>query len=774
MAQQMVTAVENNFTGGLKTEFTALNFPENACTDTDNCVFSVLGDVERRAGFDYENAHTTITLDNRTGSAISRYKWKNVAGAGRVRIYVVQLGNILYFYRYSDSSTSVAMSSTKLATSVDLTNFQVSGAPSPQAIECDFTDGNGYLFVFHPSCNPFYVSYNSGSGTVTASVITLQVRDFVGVLDSLAVSTRPSTLSDQHSYNLRNQGWSSSPAWTATSSTVLTIGTGAKVFTVAAGLPITGGTQVTAVGTAAIVGAGPGSANMAGTVTSYAGTTLTLNITSASPVGIAGSAWTIAPFNAGLLNTWNAAEGNYPSNADVWWRFRNNSGVFDPATTQPNITLNSGPANNGFYIINPFDQQRSAISGLPNITNVTTTARPSTGTWFQGRVWYAGVDGYQAATGNAEAYSWNEHIYFSQVVVTPAQFGMCYQNNDPTAEEFFDELPTDGGEIVVQGAGPIHKLVPVQNGLLVFADNGIWFITGSQGIGFAANDYTITKIASIPSLSHSSFVDVMGWPVFWNEDGIYAVSPSPQGGGLTVNNLCLGTIQSFYDAIPSQSKFYVRGDYDPLNYEVRWIYRSTAASDTLGIYTFDRVLTYHTSIKAFYPFSISSNAIPKIIDISYINSPGGVSAPAPVFKYFTAVSTTTYTFSEIKDNVNWKDFHTYDGAGWDYTSYFTTGYKLHGKGVTKFQPIYYQVFFNSDQPSSYQIQGIWDFATSGSSGKVTNSQRVTNATANFGTNFRKHKIRGRGVSLQIKVQSISGQPFNILGWSSTEAINTSM
>ena len=52
MAQQTSTAVENNFTKGFITESTGLNFPENAATDTDNCEYTIVGDVNRRLGID--------------------------------------------------------------------------------------------------------------------------------------------------------------------------------------------------------------------------------------------------------------------------------------------------------------------------------------------------------------------------------------------------------------------------------------------------------------------------------------------------------------------------------------------------------------------------------------------------------------------------------------------------------------------------------------------------------------------------------------------------
>jgi hypothetical protein len=75
------------------------------------------------------------------------------------------------------------------------------------AQECSFSSGLGYLFVAHPLCNPFYVSYDPVTDTISSGAITITVRDFERVEDSLAIDNRPSTLTDLHKYNLYNQGW---------------------------------------------------------------------------------------------------------------------------------------------------------------------------------------------------------------------------------------------------------------------------------------------------------------------------------------------------------------------------------------------------------------------------------------------------------------------------------------------------------------------------------------------------------------------------------------
>lgn len=783
MPQQNIPTVENNFTKGLITEFTGMNFPENAATDTDNCVYTLVGDTTRRGGFNYEENFSLNTI-NRTNSAINTYKWNNVGGDGLTQIIVQQTGDTVYFYKTSAATIVAPLSTQILVSTISVSSFVGLGATFDATIECQFSDGNGYLFVYHPDCDPFFCSYSSG--TITASTINVQIRDFTGVNEpGVPVNQRPSTLTNEHLYNLTNQGWTQGNTWITDTARSITPGTGSFTFTdVGSGLSVTLGDFVNITNQSAQTPGGlpvvpVGSIIMSGSVTAYSGTSITINVI-AFTTALGGSATssnlTIAPTNHGYINGWFAAESNYPSNGDVWWYFKDTTDTFNPAVTQPQVTLNTGQAPQGHFVCSAFNQNRSLLSGISGLTPVSTVSRPRTGTWFQGRVWYAGVDAQQVASGDATYYTWTENLYFSQIVSQSTDFGNCYQTNDPTSENLFDLLPTDGGVIQIQGAGSIYKLFPIQNGMLVFAANGVWFITGNQGIGFSADDYTITKISAVQSISGTSFIDVNGLPLFWNEEGIYAVNPS-SGGGLTVEPLTVGTILTFYNSIPMQSKKFARGAYHPIDYTVQWCYKSENETSVTNRYDFDSVLCFNTYNKAFYPYSLPDvTGQPHIHGINYVAGPGGTTSPDPVFKYLTASSNGSgsynFTFSEENDYTNYVDFISYDGTGFNFTSYFVTGYRLHGQGQRRFQIPYIYMYSRNDTPTSYYIQGLWDFATSRNSGRWSTAQRIVNGQSNFGTIFRRHKLRGQGVVLQIKVLSVDGQPFDVIGWSTFETQNT--
>lgn len=783
MPQQTAIGVENSFVGGLKTEFTGLNYPEHATVDTDNCTYTLIGNVIRRGGIDFETNYQLASV-SRTNKALSTYKWDNAGGDGNTQVVVEQIGDQLFFFESTNSTLSAGLSSTLLATGVALDTYTPAGGTAPDAVECQYTSGNGYLFVFHPLCDPFYCTFTKGTpSTIASSRINVQIRDFVGIPEAGVLdSTRPASLSDEHLYNIRNQGWSNVPSWTASDFTsTRSLGVGSVSFTVETGLSITPGQTATAALTF-YEGGDTITRYEFGTVTSYnsGSGALVLNITQSDYTNT-GNLWIISHTGTDHIDAFFTTASSYPSNADVWWIYKDSTGAFAPATTLANFTLGSAPAPKGHHLLDAFNQDRATASGIAALTTVSTIVRPRTGTWFQGRVWYTGIDASFSATGDAPYTTWSEYIYFSQIVETAGQFGKCYQVNDPTDENSFDLLPTDGGTIRIQGCGSVYKLFPVQNGLLIFAANGIWFITGSQGIGFSANDYTITKISGVRSFSGTSFVNVFGWPMFWNEEGIYTVNPSEKGGGLEVNNLCIGTILDYYADIPLISKKYARGDFDPINYIVTWCFRSENESSVMTRYEFDKMLNLNTVNKAFFPYSISpadSNG-PYIHDIRYVASPGGDDAPEPGFRYLiSAISagSNSFSFAEEKDRTHFVDFYTYNSVGSNYSSYFTTGYALHGKAILKWQPIYVNMFSNNEVNTAYKIQGHWDFSVSGNSGKWSTVQVINNTadTDEFSMLYRRHKIRGHGLALQIKVASVDGEPFDILGWSIFEGQNTSV
>lgn len=706
MARTKATSVEKAFIGGLITDFTAINFPENSCTETENVRFEPSGEVIRREGFDWEDNYEFRNI-NRTGNVVTSYLWKEVNGNGNTNLFVVQVGATLYFYE----TTADSISNGAILTTVSLGTYVTSGSVDVAARPCQYSHGKGYLFVTHPFCDPFYVSFVDN--IISSTRITVSIRDFAGLTDPLEVDQRPTiavgALTKEHKYNLFNQGW-------------------------------------------------------------Y--------------------------FNSNAaLTAWDAARTDLPSNADVWWAFKNASDAFDTATI-PNVDPGNTPAPKGHYIVEAFNIDRTEVSGIAAIDVVTTDPyRPRVVAFFAGRVWYGGVEGSETLN----------KLYFSQVIQDPEQFGQCYQANDPTSENLFDLLPTDGGTMEISGAGTIYKLFPFGNSLLVFASNGIWAVAGSQGIGFVANDFSVVKLSAVETDSSTSFVSVEGSPFWMTGDAICTV--------VTQDNLTFNVvkasdqkIRNFILAIPESSKQQAVGSYNPFDRTIYWLYRSTEAATTEDKTDYDRILVHNLLTKSFYIYTIpsydvkvhsieifkgfagNSTALNVEANASQVVDSGGNNViifntqdntSVPVFKYFVsyydaAAGVDKFTFAEI-NSPSYLDWSTY-GTGLSFESTFTTGYKVHTEGQRFFQSNYIFIFLDEvGLDSSCYVQAVWDYTTSGNTGKWSSRQQLYNpALLDRAINYRRLKLRGKGRALQLKFTSEAESPFSIIGWSIAETANNEL
>lgn len=206
MSRSVGVTVENNFTKGFLTEFSGLNFPENSCLDILNCVLTENGEVYRRKPLDREYGYVTNTLSySSTTDAVSSYVWSGAGLLGDVTFVVFQVGSTIHFWQSNVSGSSI--SGSKKPFTVNLETYKVSGAPSTATVRCSFAAGNGKLFVAHSYCQPFYISYDQGSESVSVTTVSIRIRDFGIQDDGLDADTQPTTLSNAHKYNLLNQGW---------------------------------------------------------------------------------------------------------------------------------------------------------------------------------------------------------------------------------------------------------------------------------------------------------------------------------------------------------------------------------------------------------------------------------------------------------------------------------------------------------------------------------------------------------------------------------------
>ncbi|WBF78156.1 putative head closure protein [Methylophilales phage MEP402] len=201
MAQKAEKAYRS-FVKGLVTEANQLTFPENASIDEANFVLNRDGSRSRRLGVDYESSYA-LTATGLTATDIKEGKqsfhvWESPGGDTTVSLGLVRIKDKIWFMNLLTDSPSA--------------NLKNGGSPitiaslSNNKIETSVIN-NKCVIVSKDLPRPVLLTYTKATGLVTQSTIQLEIRDIYGVDDSLFLDTRPTTLSNEHKYNLRNQGW---------------------------------------------------------------------------------------------------------------------------------------------------------------------------------------------------------------------------------------------------------------------------------------------------------------------------------------------------------------------------------------------------------------------------------------------------------------------------------------------------------------------------------------------------------------------------------------
>jgi hypothetical protein len=727
MTRATANRLYNTFVKGLITEASPLTYTENASYDEDNCIIFRKGNRVRRLGVDFE---TDYSLSPHTMPATNvvtqEFRWDIVAERNDTTFLVHQVGKTLYFY---DMNVTPLSNGLKTFT-VNLDSFIAPNQTNVELTEVSLAFGKGLLFVVGPRIEPFYVEYLPDSDSITTNRIYVQIRDFQGLNDSLANDEEPSTLSNEHRYNLKNQGWNT-PENDGS-------GSSAQYF------------------------------DSFGAIASY-------NIAGDEPI-----------------TTYFGAISRYPGNNKQWFVGKDGTGVFTP-TLLNKTSFGNGRSPRGHFVVDAFYTDYSAISGVPSLPVEVTKERPNSVAFYSGRTWYA----------------CNSTIYYSQILDSKGKAGFCYQEADPTSEDISDLIASDGGVVPIPDSGKIIKIAASGGGLVVFATNGLWYITGTAS-GFSALDITINKISSVGVDSAGSIVDVNGNLFWWSKIGIQGMSQKTGlfgaiEGAFDKQNITEDTIQTFYNQrINDNVKLTVKGQYDPATNTVQWLYRS---DETIPAYFYDRVLIYDMTLAAFYPWSFNCENRPYITGLFLTPQINQLENDTQIresfFKYITAVPQGVdykFTFS-LMENTDFTDWEKFDGTGVAYLSFVETGYELLQDAMRKKQALYViPVFrkteqtyvetpegdFIADKPSSCYFQVKWDWASSSLSNKwstkreayrITRMPAFTESDLTFDTGFpvviTKQKVRGSGRAIQFRFESNAiGADFDLLGWSVAYSGNT--
>ena len=513
---------------------------------------------------------------------------------------------------------------------------------------------------------------------------------------------------------------------------------------------------------------------------------------------------------APALTAYLAANGDkYPPLTHPWYSGKDTSGNFSVAEWEK-IFTGSTLTGNGSFILDFFSKNRSAASGIAGITTENENSRFKAVASFSGRIFYAGLTGSKG-TGK---------ILFSKYLDNITESDRCYQQNDPTSEEISDLLDTDGGVISIPEASNILKLHVFGSSIFVFAENGVWQIVGVDGV-FKATEYSISQVSQIGLNNAQSFVSVEGVPMWWSKHGIHTLSFDQVSGRAQEQNLSIGTIQTFFEAIDGNARQQCLAVYDETNKRIHWFYPNNNES---VVSKKNKVLTLDITLQAFYPWTITDSASNPdyILGAEYFPGFGSDFTTNDVITLTgddvitsggddVVVSTLT-ELSQADANIV---LMVYDGAtgkltmglfsgtnflDWgdvNYSSYAEAGYDFMGDLILKKNAPYVQVylrptetgFSGSDElgytpvrESSLLVSSFWDFRTNTSSSPqqayrlkytpVVNESSLGTWDYPEKVVTTRLKMRGHGRSMRLRFESEQGKDFVLLGFGILNAVNT--
>lgn len=781
MPRQAAPKIYANFTGGLVTEANQLSYPENAAIDIDNLDINEDGSVQRRAGLAYDGT-TTLSLPSTSQPmadvATTVHKWKAVNGDPTKNIAVIQVADRLDFYYVRDTEILGTQAAASITLS-DTARASNSTKTLRQTTPIDTTSGGGRLYVVGKYIDPFVLEFTEPAtewdvGTITQTRLDLKIRDFSiaaegqtfdsgGTTFYVDGAERQDYMSGAHFYNLANQGWPSQE--------------------------VSGSTSFK-------------DAECSGTTDPNSTPTTT------EPAEYTYTSIGFFPTTKNVFHEYQAGGGDTVTKQIA----------FSPWLMENDYT-GTTDAPRGKFIKEAFYLERSATGKygaqaatgdfLSNITFSETLAslfRPTTVSFYAGRVWYGGLEGI----------NFTNNLYYSQVIgddVTKA--AKCYQAADPTAEVINELVATDGGVLGLEEVGKIFKIAPIGPSLVVIADTGVWVVSGDgEFSSFRADSFSVRKITDQGSINADSIVFAKDVMYYWGESSITAVLTG-QGGGVVAQDISSSSIKGLYQQLTNFVKQGTFSVHDEGANKILWFYADGLSTDfnNLSGKAFNKVLVWDISLNSYskYSLEIQTSILPVYAFSAEVQSfrsvtevvaadgetvtAGGedvtVTAASYVaekssIKVMTVTGNATdgynYRFSEFTDLDNFADWGT------SYDSYIEAGFDSLQDIISKAKKaLMIQCHFNRTEtgfeasgdelvlknPSGCQLSYAWDWDESSYSNAFQAYKLLRNYTPEDSSDTFSYKrdvvstrsrLRGRGTALGLRFASEDGKDMQLLGY----------
>jgi hypothetical protein len=860
MPRSNQTGEFNTFVGGLVTEASPLTFPENGSLDEANFVLNRDGSRQRRLGMDYAVGLTpypiTYTQVPLGSPTISTFSWENVAGIAKKTFLVCQVHDKIYIVDRGDITLDGSGSVKK----------EITIAEGSQVVsKASFAAVSGFLIVAYGDETVKIVEYVESTDSFLTENVSLKTRDFFGVEDTLLKSGEVIDLLSPEYVNFRPDPTGNTPftsrrsgedyyeyvstdtyekkyaaSWVGSSTGTDVYINGSIIPYSTAWAPYNGDT----------IGIKEEYVNDGDEVLFVDNNNLSnsldnhvYNLRNQS-WGIPRLEWTGSDKTDTItqFEFEGAVNKGLPSNADISNRhlYANttqsdkNTERFDRDSARSSEPVRAR-APVGHFVIDVLNRGTSREEAIARMSEVYTKANDGDAVAFRnptvdlpedktnggasvvaefaGRVFYAGFTN-DVTNGDSQSPQLASYIFYSQIVTNKFHVNLCYQEGDPTDIEAPDLLETDGGFIKLAGATNIQALIDVGDGLMAVAENGVWFVRGSDTGTFSATNQSVIKISEHGTTAPSSVVLVDGTIAYWSDDAIYHITKD-NSGSWVVQDLSQN-IKTLYQEIDSVEKVYCQGAFDSYDKKVRWLYNCRTESTNPP-----QELIFDLQLGAFYPATIGqlgsgNDPLPLgPVNVPPFNS-GEVSQevlvgvdmvlsdtedvvvtnqlPSSGFReteYLTLLADNSITFSAY-NNGTFKDWVSEDSVGVDAPAYLLTGYIGNGD-LHRHKQIPY-IFFHllrtetgfiddgddliPQNESSCLVQSQWDWTDSPAYGKWGRQFQAyryrrhytpedVNDEYDYGTKtiVTKNKLRGRGRVVSLLISSEPEKDLNLLGWS---------
>jgi hypothetical protein len=764
MARSSSAIEVNRFIAGLITDANPLTFPDNASLDEENMILNIDGSRQRRLGLDFEEDSvaitTTIANAASTEPAFSSYKWNNAGGDPDKSILVIQIGSEVKFFDLDTTPIVDGLITTHdFASADDTQNFSYATVDGVLVVATGIKQVTTFTFT--------------APSTITSGTSTLLIRDLFGVADTISVDlydrldVRPSSTTNAHTYNLRNQTWA---------------------------IPRV-----------------QGNAETTDDAITYFRT----------------QSGNLYPSNSDTVNSALYADPN-DTDARTTERFFAADLFKNPrgTVTAPMGYFIIDALERGTSRLAKEAELRTTYSQLDfSVSSLPADTTPGGATCvseFAGRVFYGGFSG-ELTGGDSRSPRMSSYILFSQLVDSLSDIAKCYQEGDPTNKDQPDLVATDGGFLRINEAYGIQSLVNVGTSLLVLAKNGVWRIYGGSDYGFDATNYVVERVTDHGIVSLDSVVVVDNTIMFWGEDGIYHVHVADNGTWVA-ENITFGRIQTLYENINIADKRKAKGRFDNFERKVRWVYYNRLGDDTET-----KELILDTNIRAYYinsikqfpgtnlprllapftvnPYQITLDETAVVVDTEQVvvdgedvvypieNVLGNAIREIGYLVVTEVTPVVQYAFAFYR-NPEFRDWFTMDGVGVDAEAYMVTGYVADGPGGKDFMrkkgvPYLFVHCRRTEtgfedvlgdlvpiNQSSCIVQVRWEWSDSINSRRWGNPfqayrykrvyfpvDSLDTYDTGFTTIVTKNKLRGNGKVLSIKFSTEPYKNLHLYGWS---------